>query len=116
MGYNHLTALFRQIIDEEQKGNLARRNQLVIEAFHYARFYNIETDIHCDPSGRYYPVIIFQLPEGQVSWSIPPRYLERDYCSIEERQKRVEAYIKNNPCTDPQMQYLKYADITDVPF
>lgn len=77
--------------------NYAVRNPHIYLALGYAAMLGYACGVRLDPKEPDWPVAFIELPEGQVSWHLPPYPGTWDGHTTEEKLARVEAYTAQHP-------------------
>lgn len=95
MSSETLQILFAQIneIDQSEKKDLQKRNSLIYEALGEATKIGIECGICLDREDPDQPIVVFDLPTGQVSWFPDTIGLEYNKRAEEENVERLEEYL-----------------------
>ena len=78
------------------------RNQAVMALAKLARQQGYKTGVHVDPNEPEWPVLMIDLPSGQVGWHLPkqellgqwPEYAQAwDGHDLEEKRRRMAGFI-----------------------
>ena len=77
---------------EAARDDYDRRYDLIIDAIFLSRLVGYKVGFRFDPSNPDWPVVVIELPTGQVSWHMPEHPNIWDGHTTEEKFERIEAY------------------------
>lgn len=86
--------LLRQILREVEAADTdyERREDLVWDAVSLARALGYPAGVRIDPDAPEWPVVLIELPTGQVTWHMPQHPTPWDGHDTEEKYRRCRAY------------------------
>lgn len=95
MSSETLQILFAQIdeVEQSKKQDLQKRNNLVYEALGEATKIGIKCGISLDSDAPHWPIVVFELPTGQVVWHIATIDLKYVRHTEEENRCRLGEYL-----------------------
>jgi hypothetical protein len=101
-GYRrNLAYLLTQVsrLDADAEPNYAMREMMLLEALLLARRVGIPAGFRLDPAEPDWPVLLFELPTGQVSWHMPGHPTPWDGHGAEAKAGRIAAFKVWSPQT-----------------
>ena len=88
-----LATLLTVIERMDQVGDYEIRNRAVLTALSLALALGYKGGIRTDEDMPDYPVVLIELPTGQVSWHLPQFDREWDGHTTEEKYERIHAFV-----------------------
>lgn len=88
--YAVLASILEQIVQLDTE--YAERNQLLWRAVGVASMAGVEVGIRLDPGEPAWPVLLIELPTGQVSWHLPQHVKPWDGHTTAEKFARVRQF------------------------
>lgn len=91
-----LKTTLRQIEERERAGDYLTRNQLILEAWRLAVLLDYPAGVRFDQDDPAWPVVLIELPTGQVSWHITQHAQAWDGHGTPEKWRRVQVYCEGD--------------------
>lgn len=86
-----LTSLLREVLTADQ--DYPRRYRLILHIMSMAILSGYEVGMRIDPDEPEWPVVVIELPTGQVSWHMPQHPKPWDGHTTEEKFERIQQFL-----------------------